>query len=711
LRISGYVPQVTERDPEKIARAVRNIYENAWLPYFDARAFDAKGDGTTDDTKACQACIDAAAEVGGIAFFPEGKYKTTSALTATQHVTIRGVGYQSDSGSNYYPDRVDYAPVPSDIRCTVFLPGSHNCFEFTTSEAVVCEFFQISFGLTTTGSGYIGIAIECDGLTPNTSSVIRDVMVTNCDVGFDLETCFEYLIYHCITHFAWINSVVQRCSTVFAGGGSGTDDTPHISDSIIEGCQFWSGAIDAHIWIRSGNIPRIIGNKIAQGAPNVSSGILIEPNLAIEQHLEPGAIVGNTIEGQTWGIKFDNADNEDALASQIAITGNQIWVGEQAIVIENAHSAEWVHGLTISGNSLFTNGGSAVPIIELAGCGAVGVTGNVFGRVSGTAIAVDIGSNATNITQFGNVFHTSVTGSLIDLNDGTWTASHSAGTMTVSGVMNISSAGQTTAFTTTSTTATATAYQASSNSYAGNVLKVNVNTAAATTWNFLLATSDFDGTPDNEFILRGDGTMLSDNAAATPADYAEFFEWEDGNPDDEDRVGHPVVLVNGKIRIATPVDHPGRIIGIVSARPAFVGDAAPFHWTDKYLKDKWGRELKEPYTVTDVEYLDGEKWVVSTLATDRFGEGEEFERNGTRYRVIKDARTLDRDKNDKPFMRSILNPEWDPAREYIPREDRKEWVWVGLIGKLRVHAGAPSNPRWEMHTKGIADGVDLWLVI
>lgn len=309
-------------------------------------------------------------------------------------------------------------------------------------------------------------------------------------------------------------------------------------------------------------------------------------------------------------------------------------------------------------------------------------------------------------------------------NGSTATIGGGTGILTVSGRIEMSSASQTFAATTTGAGATAAAWQATSESYAANLFNFNCNTSAASTWNFAVGISDFNGggSADVEFILRGDGTILSDNAAVTPADYAEFFEWDDGNPGNQDRVGWPVVRVkvNGrsvgrKIRIATVDDDPREIIGIVSARPAVVGDAAPFHWDKKYLKDIWGREKKEPYTVTEIEIWDGSKWAASTLATDRFGKGERFERNGTRYRVIENARTFDRDPKGRPFMRSILNPEFDPSREYVSREERREWVAVGLVGKLLMRAGAPVKQTWikladhesqpELHPS-----VELWLI-
>ncbi len=54
------------------------------------------------------------------------------------------------------------------------------------------------------------------------------------------------------------------------------------------------------------------------------------------------------------------------------------------------------------------------------------------------------------------------------------------------------------------------------------------------------------------------------------ADYAEYFEWEDGNPNNEDRVGHFITLNGDRIHIATPGDY---ILGIVPGQPCIIGNA------------------------------------------------------------------------------------------------------------------------------------------
>lgn len=60
-------------------------------PVFDARAFGAVGDGETDDTRAVQAAIAAAAAEGGVAFLPPGTY-AVSQLRLAAGVAIRGAG-------------------------------------------------------------------------------------------------------------------------------------------------------------------------------------------------------------------------------------------------------------------------------------------------------------------------------------------------------------------------------------------------------------------------------------------------------------------------------------------------------------------------------------------------------------------------------------------------------------------------------------------
>ena len=132
----------------------------------------------------------------------------------------------------------------------------------------------------------------------------------------------------------------------------------------------------------------------------------------------------------------------------------------------------------------------------------------------------------------------------------------------------------------------------------------------------------------------------SGNINSGGADFAEYFEWADGNPNVSDRIGRSVAITgpSGKIGIATAGQIP---FGVITGRPGFIGAAAHGEWAHKWLRDDYFR--------------------------------------------------IQRDENGE----KILNPEWNSACTYMNRESRKEWdAKVGLLGKLAVRVGETVNPNW-----------------
>ena len=162
------------------------------------------------------------------------------------------------------------------------------------------------------------------------------------------------------------------------------------------------------------------------------------------------------------------------------------------------------------------------------------------------------------------------------------------------------------------------------------------------------------------FRLAADGNGYCDGAwSGGGADYAEWFEWADGNPGGEDRRGIAVVLEAEKIRPAAAGEDP---IGVVSANPCLVGDGDMGHWKDKYLRDDLGDCIWEDNA-----------------------EGKQT-----------------------PSQRR-LNPAFDPARDYSPRSARPEWSMIGLVGKLRLRRGQPAADRW-IRMRRVSAEVEEWLL-
>ena len=215
-----------------------------------------------------------------------------------------------------------------------------------------------------------------------------------------------------------------------------------------------------------------------------------------------------------------------------------------------------------------------------------------------------------------------------------------------------------------------------------------------------------DAFNDTEFSIRGDGNAFCDGSfSGGGADYAEYFEWKDGNSSDEDRVGYSVVFDGNKIVKATDSDDTSKIIGVISGNPAVVGDNDIDRWKQKYLKDDFGRYIFEDYTITRwTEIVEGGHNIEHSYATDRIPEG---------ITAPSDATVISTEKNKYGetvnFFRKKTNPDWDKDTAYISREDRKEWDTVGLMGKLRLRKGQPTGTNW-IKMRDISDTVEEWLV-
>lgn len=139
---------------------------------------------------------------------------------------------------------------------------------------------------------------------------------------------------------------------------------------------------------------------------------------------------------------------------------------------------------------------------------------------------------------------------------------------------------------------------------------------------------------NNTSDQSGDGGLMTYGPLKPGAnyinDFSEYFEWFDGNPNNEDRVGYMVQLNGEKIEFADSFE---KCIGIISVTSAFVGNSCSLEWHGRYLKDDFGRII--------CEEIDGKQ-------------------------VLK------------------INPNYDDSLEYIPRDRRKEWGNVGILGQILV---------------------------
>ena len=161
----------------------------------------------------------------------------------------------------------------------------------------------------------------------------------------------------------------------------------------------------------------------------------------------------------------------------------------------------------------------------------------------------------------------------------------------------------------------------------------------------------------NAFSVQFNGVVkaASTITASTTADYAEYFEWADENPNNEDRVGYFVTFDHeDKIRLATSIDD-DYILGVTSGEPFVLGNGDCDVWNGMVLRDEFRRIIYEPAP----DYIE----------------------------IKGGGRIPHLDKDGNPVYngtRPKLNPNYDPTKPYINRADRPEWCPVGMLGVLAV---------------------------
>ena len=162
--------------------------------------------------------------------------------------------------------------------------------------------------------------------------------------------------------------------------------------------------------------------------------------------------------------------------------------------------------------------------------------------------------------------------------------------------------------------------------------------------------TELDRNESNALECRTTGSLaIGGSLIQNASDYAECFEWYDGNKDKEDRIGYIVTLEGNKIRFADSTDD---ILGIISGTAGVIGNAAELDWKDRYLTDEYGRIIYDEIELeqTTCDPNDPEKEIVETI----------------RRKVPR------------------INPDFDSTLEYVPRTERPEWGVVGLMGQIYV---------------------------
>lgn len=164
---------------------------------------------------------------------------------------------------------------------------------------------------------------------------------------------------------------------------------------------------------------------------------------------------------------------------------------------------------------------------------------------------------------------------------------------------------------------------------------------------FIVGNGTGDTFRSNALRTAADGQSFGLKAfGASGADFAEYFEWLDGNPNSEDRRGKFVTLDGDKIKLANAGDF---IVGVVSSMAAFIGNTSSEQWQGRYLQDVFGDWIQEEVEIPEkTDELTGKVIPAHTA------------------------------------VQYALNPEYDATQEYVSRQFRKEWSPIGMLGQVVV---------------------------
>ena len=659
------------------ANAIARTITSKLRETVSVKDFGAVGDGIANDTTAIANAI---ASARGIVYFPEGIYKVTSGFTASQPIKIQGEGSASlisfeGTGTLFTFTYSQGGFANQDITAPYSIDSIYLC----KTASAIGEVAECCVELRYTGTaGVIGFL---DKLHLNNVTICCSAYPSN-----PLGTRWNKGLY--LNRSAGVSAVNLSIVNNSSPSPAGTPNTYgiHIKNdlaghnmvrtfssqniyiSVFDKCVFTEGNASANGGIES--------LYFSQGELIGNYGIYTNKGDAI-------TLFGLHIDAKTQAIQFNNSsvvrvvgcDIRSQYASSPTANALVYWSGGSGTWVGNNFFAEAqtvgvlkffaIFG-TVVGNFMSGRGGATDYGITLdSESSEIYIGQNIYANLNGRPSVLN--NSLVNTIYIDPMLTTAADGSLKTLDGRFW--------FTGAGFLKASQSGSYIGgspnanyehqFTSTINGGPTVRIHNYNSSFSNDVTAISTDRSNSSAFTLLQLFTSLSGTPDAEFKFRGDGNAFCDGSwAGGGADYAEYFEWLDGNPGNEDRRGFSVTLVGDKIKKATANDVP---IGVISGNPSVVGDAAWNKWQGKYLCDDYGSYILEDYEVED------------------------------------------EDGNTVTQQRRKLNPIFNPNVEYIPRADRPEWDCVGLVGKLTVRKGQPIGSSWRK-LRDTSSTTEQWLV-
>ena len=385
------------------------------------------------------------------------------------------------------------------------------------------------------------------------------------------------------------------------------------------------------------NIQNQGGYTLPTASSSTLGGVKIGSNLSISS----GVLSVNTGSSTSKGV-LSVGSNITVSSGQISLTKNNITsaLGYTPPTTDTKYtlptaSSSTLGGVKIGSNISISSGTISVPTGSTSTAGVLSVGSNISvnnGEISLNAKNV-LNALGTSIVNYNNICHTI----MVDSNNANNIKGMQIGvggnvtTHTYYGCENgliLGSHNEIDAYPKSSSTVSIPSYNISGGLVCGSYCNSTPDGDYPKKKIVMLVGNGSSSAKSNSYRLNNDGTASGGTYSSNGADYAEYFEWYDGNINNEDRRGLFVTIDGDKIKLASKDDT--YILGIISCNPTVIGDSADLYWKDQYKRDIYGSCIHSEDT----------------------------------------------------YNHLVLNPDYDSNKEYIPRSDRKEWDPVGLTGKL-----------------------------